>query len=159
MGKVLFDFYYGVAGAISRSYDERVITLMNMDTNPIEFGAAVVLSSDRKGVKNVASDAANLNDFVGVAARVASRTPNEYGANTAKYYDKGDPVGILVEGSVVVSCEGSGIARGKPVYFNPSTGKFTAVTSDMIAVPNANFRTMKDPNGCAEIVIRTSNLQ
>ncbi len=158
MGKVLSSFRHGRAGAISRAVDDVVASLPNSDETPIAFGAPVFLNATGTCVKNVSTES-TMDKFVGFAVRSASKTPDEYGSCEGRY-NPGEPVDVLTLGSIVVSISGSGIVPGRPVSLDLTTGKcvYAAAESETVkAFPNCHFRTIKDPDNLAEVVLNTRN--
>ena len=158
-GVTLYSFYNGFAGMVSQEGDVVIKSLPNMDTGPIAFGAPVFLSSDRRGVVNLASGS-TADMFVGFAVRSASKTPDTYGSNAASYA-RGEVVDILLRGAIIVDVTGSGISKGKPVYLDFATGKATANAGSegsTLALTNAHFGSIKDPNSVAEVIVNTRNV-
>ena len=79
MGKVLSTFDKGWPGAISRSIDDVVVSLKNVDETPIPFGAPVFLTDNGDGVVNfIPNGSQTFERFVGFAVRAASKTPDTY---------------------------------------------------------------------------------
>ncbi len=155
MGKVLASFLPGYPGAISRSVDDIVEAYAVGGPNSIAFGLPVVLNAQKTGVVPFASTNVAA-DLIGVAARSASKTPNEFGSNTAQY-NQNDMADILVRGSVVVICYSGTPAVDGAVYIIKSNGRFSADAStagvDNVLIPNAKWRGGKDSSNRAELVI------
>ena len=157
MGKVLSTFVNVYPGAISRSVDDIVITMVNTSDAAIKFGDAVFLDSVGKGAKGWYNGAA-MTGFLGVATRIGVKTPDTYTGNEGQY-NPGDIMSIIVRGSVCVAVDSGTVAQTGKVYLNASTGKFTATSTDNTELTNCKFRGDKGNNGCAEIVITSRNIQ
>ena len=163
MGKVLSFFPKGCPGAISRSVDDIVTALPNKESEAaFEFGEAVFLNASGNGGVKVTSSS-TAAQFVGVAVRSPSKTPEEYlpdaSGRNAGCYPPGELMDVLTRGSVVVRAAAAG--PGKPVYLDLSSGKFTYLAGsnpENLALPNCHFRTGTDANGCAEMLVNTRNL-
>ena len=158
MGKVLSSFGNGFPGAISRAIDDVVIAMPNHHTDPIPFGTPVVLSSAGNGV--VPFGAANTAaQFVGVAVRNPSKTPETYGESAGTYLP-GDLVDVIVRGHVTVHMPSTYQANvGTVVSIVKATGEFSIVTGDtVVPIPNAHVTTAPDSNQNVEIVINNRNL-
>ena len=72
-----------MAGAISRSVDDIVISMKNNSTEPIPFGVPVFLSSGGDGVEPFANTESGgtpqtFDTFVGFSVRSAAKTPDTY---------------------------------------------------------------------------------
>ena len=124
MGKVLASFMNGYAGANSRSVDDIVEAYPVTASNGVAFGLPVVLNSAKTGVVPFASTNV-ADDFIGVAVRAPSKTPNEYGSETAMY-NQNEMADILVRGSAVVICFSGTPAPDGTVYIIKSNGRFSA---------------------------------
>ena len=104
MGKVLSSFMRGWAGTVSRSKDDVIVSLKNNDPDPIAFGAPVFLGTNG-GVVNFTGGVSTPDKFVGFAVRIPDKTPDTYpsgqsGDGDTGTYAPGDPVDVLVRGSV-----------------------------------------------------------
>lgn len=131
MGKVLSKFDKGWPGAISRSIDDIVITLKNVDTDPIPFGAPVFLTANGDGVVNfIPNGSQTYGSFVGFAVRDPAKTPNTYPTgqdmnigqgDQAGQWEPGQEIDILVRGSIVIRAF-AGFRVGGKVYIRKSDG-------------------------------------
>ncbi len=156
MGKVLKNFTYGYAGAISRSLDDVVVALANKSGAEIGFGVPVALSDDKDGVVPFGSSHTAAK-FVGVTVRSPAKTPDTYGESTGSYAAN-DLVDVLVRGHVVVPMASSSAGVGDPVSIVKSTGAFTVGTADtMVQLANVHVSGATD-SGLAEIVLNTRNV-
>jgi len=168
MGKVLSAFGNGCPGAVSRAVDDVVISMKNAGSAEIEFGAPVFISADRTGA--VAFDPASpqdFADFLGFAVRVADKTPDRYPAGPFDpqpqgAWQPGDPMDILVRGSIAVKMSGTTRPAGR-VYVRKSDGAVTASAgSEGTTVELENVRVRRarlESNGCAELVVLRRNIQ
>ncbi|MBQ6398548.1 MAG: hypothetical protein IJI21_00335 [Clostridia bacterium] len=159
MTQVLSSFMHGYPGAVSRSMDNLIVSLRNAEEVPIQPGAPLFLAEDGEGVVPAGRDADPAR-FVGVAVRNPARTPDVYGASVAPY-GPGDPVDVLVRGSVVVRLPNETCEPGGKVYIALVDGSFTAQAAgdETIELAGCSWRGlsgMADP--CAELVIRVRNL-
>ena len=160
MAQVLSSFKNGFAGAVSRAVDSIIVSLANLSGSAIPFGAPLFLRSAGDSVipynSSVIQDA---SAFLGFAVRIADKTPETYGSAAASYA-AGEPVDVLVRGTMVVPMEGTCYAGG-PVYLRKSDGRLTAnagAADSTILLPNVSIRRPKDSAGFAEVVVRTRNL-
>ena len=97
MGKVIERFSNGVAGAISRSVDDIVISVKNAGETEIPFGTPVFLASGGAVPFNTASPQ-DFDAFLGFAIRDADKTPDAYpqdqvGTPQAGAWKPGDVMG------------------------------------------------------------------
>ena len=158
MGKVLSNFTNGFAGAIARSVDDIVIAMANKGESPIAFGRPVALGEDKDGVVPFDGSTHTAADFVGVAVRNPSKTPDAYGSNTGSYA-AGEMVDILVRGHIVVKLAGSDPMIGDAVSIQKSTGGFAVGSGDSyVALPTVTLTAAPDADGMAEILLTTRNL-
>ncbi|MBQ9210918.1 MAG: hypothetical protein IJ153_04390 [Clostridia bacterium] len=158
MGKVLSSFTNGFPGAIARSLDDVVISLANKSEDPIAFGMPVALNEDKNGIVPFDGSEHTASDFVGVAVRNPSKTPDTYGDNQGSYASD-DLVDVLVRGHIVVKLAGTSASLGDQVSIVKSTGGFAVGTGDsLIPLPNAHVSATPDASGMAEIVLNTRNL-
>ena len=158
MGKVLSTFQRGWPGTISRSVDDIVVTYSNKGSAAIAPGTPVFLDASTGGVKPVAG-ATTFDTFVGFAVRVPSKTPDTYGANTAPYA-VGEPVDVLVRGSLTVAVVGS-CSAGGAVHVRKADSKLVpSAVADNGSVPltNCHFRGAPDSSGLAELLISERNI-
>ena len=166
MGKVLSGFNRGWGGAVSRSADDVIVSLKNAGTDPIAFGAPVFLRAAGNGVINFASGTTTADQFVGFAVRVPDKTPDAYpggqnGAGLTGAYASGDPVDILVRGSVTVPVNTSAAKIGDKVYIRVSDGKLVTVAGESgstLELPNVHIRGARDAGGCCEVTVTKRNL-
>ena len=171
MGKVLSTFDKGWPGAISRSVDDIVISLKNVDENPIPFGAPVFLTDTGDGVVNFIPNGSQTFDrFVGFAVRAPEKTPDTYPTgqdmtigqgSQAADWKPGDIVEILVRGSIVVRAF-AGFRVGGKVYIRKSDGTLVSNPgSEGTTVWLENVR-MKQPQrgsgNTSEVVVTERNL-
>ena len=161
MGKVSSGFPHGWAGASSRAVDDIVEAYANVSGTAIPFGSPVFQDSERTGVTGIQAGA-GTETFLGFAVRSPAKTPNVYGTedeNSRGAYEAGEMVDVLTRGSIVLEAAGSGILPGKQVYINLDTGKaVSASSSSTLMIPGCRFRTGRDANGMAEVVLVTRNL-
>jgi hypothetical protein len=172
MGKVLSTFDKGWPGAISRSIDDIVITLKNVDTDPILFGAPVFLTDNGDGVVNfIPNGSQTYERFVGFAVRDPAKTPNEYPTgqdmsigqgSQAGQWEPGQEIDILVRGSIVVRAF-AGFRVGGKVYIRKSDGTLVSNPgSEGTTVWLENVR-MKQPQrgsgNTSEVVVTERNIQ
>ena len=149
-GKV-YSITNGFPGTISRSIDDIVESFANVEsTNPIAFGAPVVLDATNNGVTNISADNTAV---IGIAVRVA-KTNNTYGQDDAKYNPK-DMVDVIKRGSVVVAVSNGTPAAGGTVHIVKATGAIRATqdSTNTIEMSGWKFKGPKDANGNAEIVL------
>ena len=159
MGKVLTNFMKFFPGAISRSVDDIVISMKNATSSPIAAGAAVFVSSDGSGVTTV-RPGSTPDEFVGIAVRSPSATPETYGADV-RPYAANDPVDILVRGCITVALENAATTAGGEVHLNLSDGTYATEEEEDVTIqlPNCSWRrSATAADNCAEIVIRERNL-
>ena len=160
MGKVQALFLNGCPGTPSRSVDNVIISQKNASSAAIPFGAPVFLKSDGTGVLPFTSGTTTATQFVGFTARVPDKTPDTYGSNEADYGAK-DPVDILTRGSIILDIATSGAKPGDNVYIRIADSKLvTAAGSEgtTIQLPGVTIATLRDTNGCCEVVLRNRNL-
>ncbi len=159
MGKVLRKFINGYPGAVTRSNDNVIISMRNAAEAEIPFGAPVFLVANDRAVRLFEADVTTPETFVGFAVRDADKTPDVYGSNVGSYA-VGDPVDVLVRGSVVISVD-SAAQPGAGVYIRKADGKLVAsagAEGTTIQIPNATVRTMRDNARCSEIILTKRNI-
>ena len=160
MGKVISGFTNGWAGAISRAVDDIVEAHANVSGTAIPFGSPVFRDQDHIGVTGIRENI-EVGSFLGFAVRSPAKTPNVYSSeaeNSRGSYEAGEMVDVLTRGSIVLPASGSGILPGKQVYINLETGRaVSASSSNTLKIPNCCFRTCRDPNGFAEVLLTTRN--
>ncbi len=168
MGKVLSAFGNGYPGAVSRAVDDVIISMKNAGAAAIEFGAPVFMSADRTGA--VGFDTASpqdFADFLGFAVRVADKTPDTYPAGPFDpqpqgAWQPGDPMDVLVRGSVAVRMSGTTRPAGR-VYLRKSDGVVTASAGSegsTVELENVRVRRARlETNGCAELAVLRRNIQ
>ncbi len=165
MGKVLSKFTNGYPGAVSRSKDDVIVSLKNAGNSPIQFGAPVFLynSVTPGGVRGFISGTTTDADFVGFAVRVPDKTSETWGNGTnAGQWNPGDPVDVLVRGSMAVACGTSSAKMGQQVYVRKDDA--VLVTSagaegTTVILPDTYIREPRDSAGNVEIVITKRHLQ
>ena len=163
MGKVISVFQNGYPGTVSRQKDDVIKSFKNASEEDIPFGVPVFLKANDDGVEMFGENTVDTR-FVGFSVRIADKTPNTYSNSSfttePAVYNVGDPVDVLVRGSMIVAIEGT--ARvGAPVYLNADTGKLitTPGAQDIaIRLTNVTVSRPKDATGNAEIVITKRNL-
>ena len=156
MGKVQANFTNLYPGAISRSVDDVVISMVNVVRTAIAFGAPVFLDATNKGAVNADADPA-MTTFLGFATRIGVKTPNAYDSNVATY-NPGDVMSIIVRGSVCVPVASGTPAIGGKVYIT-SAGTISATSTSNTELTNCKFRSTVSASGVAEIVITERNIQ
>ena len=165
MGKVLNSFGNGVAGAVSRSVDDIIISVKNAGETEIPFGAPVFLTSDGAVPFNTASPQ-DFDAFLGFAVRVADKTPDAYPQDQAGIpqigtWKPGDVMEVLVRGGIAVPMSASGEQGGK-VYIRKSDGALTgSVGQSGTTVLLENVR-VRNPHGAgeqvSEVIVNSRNL-
>ena len=166
MGKVLAGFNRGWGGSVSRSKDDVIVSLKNTDTNPIAFGAPVFLRAASNGVINFSAGVTAAEQFVGFAVRIPDKTPDTYpgGQNwnsDTGVYASGDPVDVLVRGSITVPVSTSAAKVGDKVYIRLSDGKLVAAAGESgttLELPNVHIRGSRDSSGYCEVTVTKRNL-
>ena len=172
MGKVLSTFDKGWPGAISRSIDDIVITLKNVDDDPILFGAPVFLDTYGDGVVNfIPNGSQTFARFVGFAVRDPAKTPNEYPTgqdmvigqgSQAGQWEPGQEIDILVRGSIVVRAF-AGFRPGGNVYIRKSDGTLVSNPGSEGTTINLENVRMRQPQrgagNTSEVVVLTRNIQ
>ena len=165
MGKVLSQFLRGWPGAVSRSKDDVIVSLKNIDPEPIAFGAPVFLGTNN-GVVNFTGGVSTSNKFVGFAVRVPDKTPDSYPTgqdveDAVGAFASGDPADILVRGSVAVPVSTSGAKMGDKVYVRVSDGKLVTAAGESgttVELPNVIVRGPRDSGGMCEVTVTKRNL-
>ena len=166
MGKVLSEFRRGWSGAVTRSKDDVIVSLKNADMDPITFGAPVFLDAAAGGAVNFAAGETVAEQFIGFAVRVPDKTPDTYpsGQNppdTAGTYLPGNPVDILVRGSVSVAIQTTSAKIGDKVYVRLSDKKLVTVAGESgttVQLPNVTVRGARDSKGFCEVTVTKRNL-
>ena len=176
MGKILGSFDIGWPGAISRSVDDVVVSLKNAGNVPIPFGAPVFLSSDGSGgvvgfIKSSEGTPQDFGSFVGFAVRSASKTPDSYpqgqdfmrlSGNQAGQWNPGEPVEVLVRGTIALKANG-GFSAGGKVYIRKDNGKISPSAGSegsTVWLENVRCRRPQEGNGeCSEFVVTSRNIQ
>ena len=160
MGKVLSRFQNGFPGAVSRSVDDIVISMRNANGGDIPFGAPVFMVDGENACRGFNVDTSTGDNFVGFAVRIADKTPDEYGSSAGSYAP-GDPVDVLVRGSLVINAETAAAAPGAGVYIRKSDGKIVTVAGaegTTLRLPGVTVRTVRDENKALEVVLTRRNL-
>ena len=158
MGKVLSEFTNGFPGAVSRSLDNVVISMANGANADIPFGVPLFFIPGENACEPY-SESATAANFLGFSARAAVKTPETYGESEAAF-TPGDPVDVLVRGSVVATF-GHGVDPGASVYIRKSDGALVTdpgTSGTTLLLPNVTVRTASDADNRAEVVIKTRNL-
>ena len=165
MGKVIERFSNGVAGAISRSVDDIVISVKNAGETDIPFGAPVFLGDNGAEPFNTASPQ-DFTTFLGFAVRVADKTPDTYpqdqsGGEQAGTWKPGDVMEVLVRGGITVELAAGG-ETGDPVYLRKSDGALTAVSGQegtTVLLENVRIRRPAGAGGRnTEVTVNKRNL-
>ena len=165
MGKVLKSFSNGVAGAISRSVDDIVISVKNAGETDIPFGVPVFLTSGGAVAFNPANPQ-DFDTFLGFTVRIADKTPDSYpqdqaGTPQAGSWKPGDVMEVLVRGGIAVPISSSGRQGGK-VYIRKSDGGLTAdagQSGTTVLLENVRIRNPQSFGGnVAEVIVNSRNL-
>jgi len=140
---------YGYPGTVARMSDA-VISAYPAKGFDIGFGDPVVLNDDGT-VSKFATDS-TADQFIGIAVREVKQAKRD--EEPAFYYKEGEPVDILVRGSIAVSCaEGAPSLRGAVYVLD---GAFTASDSGTKLNDNVIFSKKDvDPDKVTEITILT----
>ena len=158
MGKVLNHFKNGFPGAVSRSADDIILSLRNASGSPIPFGTPVFFAPGENACKLFDQSTSTSANFIGIAVRIADKTPDTYGGNVGQYAPN-DPVDILVRGNTVLSFE-STAAVGAGVYVRKADGKIVTSAGGegtTVQLPGVTVRTGRDTNRCAEVSVTKRN--
>ena len=165
MGKVIERFSNGVAGAISRSVDDIVISVKNAGETDIPFGAPVFLTSGGAVAFNPANPQ-DFDTFLGFTVRVADKTPDSYpqdqaGTPQAGAWKPNDVMEVLVRGGIAVPMGASGEQGGK-VYIRKSDGALTVAAGQSgttVLLENVRIRNPQGVGGnIAEVIVNSRNL-
>ncbi len=159
MGKVLSRFTNGFTGAVSRSIDNIVISMGNASGGEIPFGAPVFLQAGVNACGVFSAETSAAEGFLGFAARAAVKAPDTYGSDEAAYAP-GDPVDVLVRGSVILQFDGSALP-GDSVYIRKADGALVTEAGGegtTLKLPNVTVRTAADGGGRAEAVLTGRNI-
>ncbi len=164
MGKVLAKFNNGWPGTASRSNDDVIVSLKNAGSAAIQPGAPVFLynSVTPAGVRGFISGTTTDADFVGFAVRVPDKTADTWGngSNTAPW-NPGDPVDVLVRGSMAVSCGTSSAKMGQQVYIRKDDAVLVTnagAEGTTVILPDTYIRTPRDSAGCCELTVTKRHL-
>lgn len=164
MGKVQSVFPNGVgaasAGTPSRSIDEIIISKKNAAPAVIPFGVPVFMKSDGSGVILFASGTTTQEQFVGITVRIPDKTPTTFGSNIGNY-GEADMVDILVRGAIIMEIATSSAKAGDKVYIRIADGKYVTspgAEGSTMQIPGAVVNTLRDDNGCCEVILRARNL-
>ena len=165
MGKVLKSFSNGVAGAISRSVDDIVISVKNAGETEIPFGSPVFLTNGGAVLFNK-DDPQDFDSFLGFSVRIADKTPDSYPQDQAETpqagsWKPGDVMEVLVRGGIAVPIGTSSVQGGK-VYIRKSDGALTAnagQSGTTLLLENVRIRNPKGLSGnIAEVIVNSRNL-
>ena len=159
MGKVLSLFTNGFTGAVSRSIDNIVISVRNASGGEIPFGAPVFLKLGENACRTFGADTSTEANFLGFAVRAAVKAPDVYGSSEASYAS-GDPVDVLVRGSVILQF-GDSVSPGNSVYIRKSDGALVTeagAEGTTLRLPNVTVRTLSDDSSRAEVVLAKRNI-
>lgn len=175
MGKVITEMDLGFPGAISRSVDDVVIQLINASEVDIPFGAPVFLVSGGAGVEPFydtegGGTPQSFDTFLGFAVRSGAKTPNEYpdgqdyssiAGNQAGVYKPGQPVDVLVRGTIAVP-SAQGFDPGGAVYIRKSDGRIRPSAGSegtTVLLENVRCRTAQVMGGtCNEMVVLSRHI-
>ena len=165
MGKVIERFSNGVAGAISRSVDDIVISVKNAGETDIPFGVPVFLNSGGAVAFNPANPQ-DFDTFLGFTVRIADKTPDSYpqdqaGTPQAGTWKPNDVMEVLVRGGIAVPMGASGEQGGK-VYIRKSDGALIAAAGQSgttVLLENVRIRNPQGVGGnIAEVIVNSRNL-
>ena len=159
MGKVLGTFTNGFTGAVSRSIDNIIVSMKNGSGGEIPFGAPVFLAHGENACRTFDAQDSAAAAFLGFAARAAVKAPDVYGSSEASY-SVGDPVDVLVRGSVILRFAGPALPGGS-VYIRKSDGALVTEAGgegSALKLPNVTVRTAADGSGRAEAVLTSRNI-
>ena len=160
MGKVISQFPRGFAGDVTRAHDNVIISLRNVGAAPIPFGAPVFLkTASTQGVQGFVSGTTTEDTFVGFVVRVPDKTPPTANAGAGQW-EIGEPVDILVRGSMCVACASAASKIGDKLYIRKSDGALVnsaGATDTTVPVPNTTIRSVRDTKSQVEIVITKRN--
>ena len=165
MGKVLERFSNGIAGAVSRSVDDIVISVKNVGETDIPFGAPVFMTTGGAVPFNK-DDPQDFDAFLGFAVRIADMTPDSYprdqaGTSQAGSWKHGDVMEVLVRGGITVPMSASGRQGGK-VYIRKNDGVLTAdagQSGTTVLLENVHIRNPQGFGGnVAEVIVNSRNL-
>ena len=157
MGKVISKFLNGYVGQVSRQKDDVIKSFRNTKGLTIPFGIPVFL--DLSGGVEEHDENSMDNNFVGFTVRIPDKTPDSYGSNVAGYVE-GDPVDVLVRGSIIVTMEGN-TRTGAQVYLRYADNALVTNPGDQdttLKLPGVFVSRAKDADGHAEIVISKRNM-
>ena len=166
MGKVLSEFRRGWPGAVTRSKDDVIVSLMNADMNPIAFGAPVFLDAAAGGAVNFTPGETQAEKFIGFAVRVLDQTPDNYGsgqegADSAGAWAPGDTADILVRGSTAVPIQTANAKIGDKVYIRLSDQRLVTAAGESgttAELPNVTVRGSRDSRGFCEVTVTKRNV-
>lgn len=156
---------YGYAGNYARQPDMIIGSFqVDEDSRPIKFGEPVFLNAD--GTISAFEDGGTAETFVGVAS---SEVKSVFDYNSMEgVYGPEQLASVMQRGSISVLCNVGNPKIGGKVYIrkiiNPSVigsvpGGFEAQADgdNTIEIKNCVWRTDKDGNNIAELLIRTIN--
>ena len=143
---------YGYPGTVARMSDA-VISAYPAKGGDIGFGDPVVLNAD--GTVSKFGSASTANQFIGVAVREVKQAKRD--EEPAFYYKEGEPVDVLVRGSIAVSCPTGAPALRSAVHVKD--GAFTATATGAVKLNDNVIFTKKDvdPDKVTEITVLTRN--
>ena len=160
MGKVLSRFSRGFPGAVTRAHDNVIVSVKNVGAEAIPFGAPVFAkTSSPQGVIGFVSGTTTEDTFAGFACRVADKTPPAADSSEGRF-EPGEPVDVLVRGSMCVPCASASAKFGDRLYIRKSDGKLVNVPGSegsTVPVPNTTIRGNRDADTRVEIVITKRN--
>ncbi len=160
MGKVLSQFTRGFAGGVTRAFDNVIVSIKNVSADAIPFGAPVFLkTSSPQGVQGFISGTTTEDTFVGFACRVADKTPPAADSSLGRF-EPGEPVDILVRGSMCVPCASAAAKIGDRLYIRKSDSALVnsaGAEGTTVPVPNTTIRGIRDTESRVEIVITKRN--
>lgn len=166
-GKTIgLDFNYGFAGSYARQPDMVIDTHRYAGSNPAYFGDPVMLNTDGSVTK--ADVTLTADNFAGVASKEIRTQLNYSGQNEGGNYTDGDAASIFKRGAISVLCMNGNPAPGGDVYvriaLNPAipisfVGSFDAAAdgTNTVKLLNCVWKTDKDANNIAELLVRTRN--
>lgn len=156
---------HGYAGSYSRQPDMVVDSAPYHGSNPLPFGAPVVMGED--GSAQAWGEASAAADFLGVAVREV-KSAYDYMNQNEGVYQPGEAVPVMKRGCVNVICQAGTPLPGGKVYIrtkknaakpNAVVGGFEAAADEgnNVALNNVQWKGAADASGVAELRILTIN--
>ena len=160
MGKVLKSFTPGYPGSVSRNSPNVIASFRNGNAAQIAYGSPLFLRPAVKGVMNYVEGMVDAANFVGFAVRIPDDTPDTFNT-TRSCYVAGDPVEVLMWGSIVVQVSSSSAKIGDPVYLRLADGKLVTnagAAGETIPLEGVVIRGPMDINGYLEVSVTRRRL-